>query len=199
MPTDTAAYNALLAKYPVSSTFHDRKRCAKHWLCLRHTTVRIAAMGTTSSIDPGDAPRDAVPVAQLLNIGDATESYYGLLPQDEASYVLWVNQKPSSTLAEWRIVGTLKSGQKVFGEASDLTYCHKPFGSPGMTDADFESDKVKELGKCNVSEGTTASSTRTSSLSFASIFEWVHHLEAVVLTYARTGGGWIECANGCCT
>ena len=30
MPTDTAAYNALLAKYPVSSTFHDRKRCAKH-------------------------------------------------------------------------------------------------------------------------------------------------------------------------
>lgn len=190
-PTDTAGYRARIAQFPASREVHSRSRNAKcpidGW-CGK-VTVNIGAMGTTSSIDPNNAPDSAVPVAHLVNVGKKTEKYYGLLPSDEAEYDLWVNKKPGSNKAEWRVVGIMKkTGTLVYGEVTDLALCHSYAVKPGASDADFAEYRD---GDCNVPRGS-ASSPIKSSLSFAAFLDWL-------LTYSSTGGGWIECPNGCCT
>ena len=197
-PTDTAAYRARVAQFPASRVVHHRSRNAKcpidGW-CGK-VIVDITALGTTSAVDPDNAPDSPVPVAHLVNTGKKTEKYYGLLPSESAEYDLWVNKKPGSTKAEWRVVGVMKkSGTLVYGEVTDLTLCHKYTVKPGASDADFAEYRY---GGCNVRLASTSSTVIKSSLSFAGFFSWIL-AHACLLSESRTSGGWIECPNGCCT
>lgn len=199
-PTDTTQYNALLAQYPLSGPAHVRKRCAKGLFCSK-IDVSIQARGTTSSISPENGPASPVPVAHLVNLDKSKiERYYKLLPGDGVDYNLWVNRKPASNHVEWRIVGRDKiTNEFVYGEATDLTYCHKYPLVEGATDADFADDVINRLGPCTEPPGTTHLSIKQSSLGLTQLFSWLHIVQEWVLTYSRTGGGWIECSNGCCT
>ena len=201
LPTDTTQYKALLAQYPLTGSPHTRKRCPTGLFCFSKIDVTIQARGTTSAVDPANAPASPVPVAHLVNLDKKKiEKYYGLLPGDVAEYDLWVNRKPASTLAEWRIVGVDKvTNQLSYGEPTDLTYCHKFQVQQGATDADFADDVVAMRGDCTERAGVTSAAIKQSSLGLTQIFHWVHQMQVWLLTYSRTGGGWIECPNGCCT
>lgn len=198
-PTDTSAYRERLAHYPLSGNSHTRQRKSKcvtyPWFCSK-IDVSIQARGNTLDIKPDTAPASAIPVAHLVNLDKKkTEGYYGLLPDDSAEYDLWVNQKPGSTLAEWRIVGKKKNGALVYGEVTNLSYCHlREAGTPATSDADFAEYK----DACNYDIDKASSTQSRMSLSWTIIGSVFQHLSAF-LTYSTTGGGWIDCSRGCCT
>ncbi len=201
LPMDTAQYNALLAQYPLDGTKYTRKRCAKWLFCLSKIDVSIQARGITSKINAADAPGSPVAVAHLVNLDDSkTEKYYGLLPGRLAEYDLWVTRKPGSARAEWRIVGVEKvTNQLLYGEPSDLIPCHIYTPQEGATDADFADYVVKVKGDCIKVPFQSSTAVKQSSLGLTQIFNLVHQMQLWFLTYTRTGGGWIECSNGCCT
>jgi hypothetical protein len=199
-PTDSAAYRDRLAQYPLSGNPHRRQRKSK---CLTYPflcstiDVTIEARGSTQAIEPYKAPASAVPVAHLVNLDTKKiEGYYGLLPGDSAEYDLWVNQKPASTHAEWRVVGKVKkTGKLVYGGVTDLNLCHpRDSTTPPASDADFAEYK----NPCNYDIETASSTPSRASLSWTIIGSVFQHLSFLV-TYATTGGGWIDCARGCCT
>jgi hypothetical protein len=198
-PTDTSAYSARLSHYTLTGAPHSRERkadsCFLFW-CSK-VEVTIQALGNTTDIDPPNAPVDPTPVAHLVNADShKTEKYYHLLPSAQAEYDLWVNRKPGGGV-EWRVIGKLKpSGTLVFGQPTDLQYCHhlrRP-GDPAVSDADFAEFKPP----CDVRLDVAAASIKSglSSSIFASVFA---HLASWVAEAARSGGGWIDCSRGCCT
>jgi hypothetical protein len=168
------------------------------YLCSK-IEVSVQPRGNTLDIEPYNVSASAVPVAHLVNLDKKkTEGYYGLLPGDSAEYDLWVNQKPGSTNAEWRIVGIKKgpSGGLIYGEVKDLNYCHIGHTTnPPVSDADFAEFK----DRCDYDIDKASSSTPTRmSLSWTIIGSMFHHLSSF-LTYSTQGGGWIDCSRGCCT
>jgi hypothetical protein len=166
------------------------------YLCSK-IDVTIEARGNTLTIDPYYAPISPVPVAHLVNLDKKKiEGYYGLLPGDSAEYDLWVNQKPASTHAEWRVVGRVKkTGKLVYGGVADLNVCHPPEqGTPVVSDADFAEYK----DPCNYDLDAASSTPSRMSLSWTIIGSVFQHLSAF-LTYSTNGGGWIDCSRGCCT
>jgi len=199
-PADTSAYRERLAQYPLSGNSHTRQRkskCVTFPLFCSKIDVSIQARGNTLDIKPDTAPASAVPVAHLVNLDKKkTEGYYGLLPGDSAEYDLWVNQKPASTRAEWRVVGMVKkTGKLVYGGVADLNLCHRRDSTtPPVSDADFAEYK----DPCNYDIDAASSTPSRATLSWAIIGLVFQHLSAF-LTYSTTGGGWIDCSRGCCT
>jgi hypothetical protein len=199
-PTDTAAYRDRLAQYPLSRNTHRQQRkskCVTYPYFCSKIYVTIEALGNTLAIEPSNVPASAVPVAHLVNLDKKKiEGYYGLLPGDSAEYDLWVSQKPRSTQGEWRIVGQVKkTGKLIYGAATDLNYCHLGHSTnPPVSDADFAEYKHS----CDYDIGRSSATPNRMSLSWTIIGSVVQHLFAF-LTYSTSGGGWIDCARGCCT
>lgn len=197
-PSDTAQYRARLAQYPLSGNPHKRQRRSEcFYLLCPKIDVSIEARGNTLKIEPYNVPAAAVPVAHLTNLDKKKiEGYYGLFPGDSVDYDLWVNQKPASTRGEWRVVGLNKnSGKLIYGEVTDLNYCHLGHSTkPPVSDADFAEYK----DSCNYDIGAASSTPSRMSLSWTIIGSVFQHLSAF-LTYSTNGGGWIDCARGCCT
>ena len=202
-PSDTAEYRARLAQYPLSGNPHKRQRRSEcFYLLCPKIDVSIQARGNTLDIEPYNVQASAVPVAHLINLDKKnTEGYYGLLPGDTVEYDLWVNQKPASTQGEWRVVGRVtKTGRLIYGEVTDLNYCHLGHSTiPPVSDADFAEYKHACDYEIDRASSTKASSTPSRmSLSWTIIGSVFQHLSAF-LTYSTNGGGWIDCARGCCT
>jgi hypothetical protein len=176
---------------------HDHDRTAEGcilWVCPKKTKVTIGALGDTYDINPESPPAQGRPVAHLVNIGDKVEKHYGLVPNSQSDYYLWVDAK-SSTQAQWTLLEVSHVTHMVTAaEPTDLNYCHK-YETKKTSDADFAEFKHP---KCDwkISEPTAkVSQASMIPAAFMAVFENALALLAV----ASTGGGWIACSNGCCT
>ena len=199
VPTDTAAYDRLVAQWRISGTVHHGQRKIKSWKFWERIDVTIAARGNTYEIDPHNPSTTPIPVAHLVNLDKKeVEKYYGLLPGDQAEYDLWVNKKTDKT-SEWRIVERSKTANSVLaGEVVDFDYCHvyKP-GGPKVSDADFAADR--SAGKCTYRRPPAPTASKASILSTGIFGSLVAHVSSFLAELSTTDGGWIYCANGCCT
>jgi hypothetical protein len=167
-------------------------------LCTK-VDVMIEAVGITSEIDPNNAPVDGRPVAHMINLDDKkTEKYYGLRPQAQADYYLWVDRKPGTTRARWTLLEVSHTANMVLaGEPTDLNYCHKYTVNPAnASDADFANERSE--GPCNVLLPPTAAMTRMS-LWPDPLMMVIERAVAALKDFAKLEGGWIYCSNGCCT
>lgn len=196
VPSDTAAYKQLIARYPASGNPHTRQRNRECFLnlCSDKIDASIEALGNTLAIDPTNGPATAVPVAHLINLsGDKTERYYKLKPRGQAEYDLWVSKRQKSDSAQWTLVErSLTSNTILASKASPLDYCHaRKVGAAPVSDADFAGVK----GACDAPLPTVTKASLGSALSLSSLLG-----NLLLLTdRSRTDGGWIECNNGCCT
>jgi hypothetical protein len=176
---------------------HERERTADGCflgLCLRKTTVRIVALGDTYEIDPENPPTVGRPVALLVNLGKKTEKYYGLLPQSQADYYLWVDAK-SSKKAQWTLLELSHTTHTVIAAMpTDLNYCVK-YDSKTLSDADFAEFKHK---KCDWPIPEPSAKVSQASMIPAALIAVFQNAFAF-LAVASAGGGWISCSNGCCT
>lgn len=201
VPGDVTAYDQLVGKYALATKHHDRQRKWKCFLdlCWSTITVRIQARGDTRAIDPHDAPKTAVPVAHMINQDtDKTERYYKLRPKGQSEYDLWVYYDTVSKHAVWTLVERPLSGRSVIaGKPTDFDYCHSPRDYVAdSSDADF----AQEKGECNYKPAAASSTVSKASLITTSLFgSLIAHLSSVLYESSRTGGGWIDCNNGCCT
>ena len=201
VPSDTTSYREQVALYPASGPVHNRKRKGKCFLC--SVAVNINARGNTLAIDPITGPATPVAVAHLVNTDKHNrEKYYGLLPEDSAEYDLWVGQKGGgSTKTVWWLVETSHVSNSVTaGIPTDLNYCHSPRGpnDPTTPDADFA--QYQNHGRCDYDITQTASKVSMASLFPSPILSsFIAHVAAILAEYAKSGGGWIDCNNGCCT
>jgi hypothetical protein len=195
-PTE-ADFLAQIAPYKPVGTGHPHDRpadgCFLGW-CPKKTTVNIVALGDTYEIDPEAPPTVGRPVAHLANLGDKVEKYYGLLPQSQADYYLWVDAK-SATRAQWTLLELSHVTHTVTAaKPTDLNYCHK-YDTKKVSDADFAEFKHKT---CDWQIPDAAAKVSQASL-IPTAFSAVLHNVLAFLSAASTGGGWIACSNGCCT
>ena len=191
-----ADFRAQIAQYrPIKPYERDRK--AKCSSCSK-IRVHIEALGNTSDIDPKNPPTTGRPVAHLFNMDKKEiEKYYGLLPQDQAEYYLWVDAK-SATQAQWTLLQLSHITDSVYAALpTDLNYCHK-YATPYPPEADFA--EYRKEGDCNVPIPEASPKVSQASLLSTSGFVAVlHRVLALLTVYAPNGGGWISCSNGCCT
>ncbi|HVS59936.1 MAG TPA: hypothetical protein VHE82_04480 [Gemmatimonadaceae bacterium] len=176
---------------------HERDRTAKSFFPSK-TKVLIEALGNTYDINPNSPPNTGRPVAHLVNRGEKTEKHYGLLPQAEAEYYLWVDAK-SATQAQWTLLELSHATDSVYaGLPQDLNYCHKYMGGKPVSDADFA--EYRKDGACDVPITEPSPKVSQASLIPTSAFvALLEHAFAFLAAYAKTDGGWIYCYNGCCT
>ena len=179
---------------------HTRKRKAVCTLCA-NIDVSIQAMGITSEVNPLNFQGSPRGVAYLKNLSsDKTEAYYTLEAGQEG--ILWVTREPSGR-ARWTILRKSRTANAVIaGRTTDLNYCHLYIGQPaGATDADFADDHEKENGegKCDVPIPSIYHPMNTASMLQFPGVAMVIDYGMSLLGAARSDGGWIECANGCCT
>jgi hypothetical protein len=159
-------------------------------------------MGITSEVNPLNFQSNPRAVAHLKNLSsDKTEAYYSLEPGQEG--ILWVNRSASGQ-ATWTMLRMSRTSNAVVaGRSTDLNYCHLYIRQPsGATDADFATDheKANGEGKCDVPIPTIHTGMQTASmLQFPGVAVVLDYGMALLAGYARSGGGWIDCANGCCT
>lgn len=198
---DTGQYRQQLAQYPMSRNSHTRNRKAKCFLNLcSGIDVRIQAIGNTLDIDPENGPASPVPVAHLVNLDSTkTEKFYGLLPGNQAEYDLWVGRRTTSNKAQWWLVQrSLTANSVTAAQPRELDYCHiRGPSDPKSSDADFAEYRY-ERG-CDHPVKAAAAKVSQASLFPTPIFAFLAHLGAILATAYRTEGGWIDCANGCCT
>ena len=89
-----------------------------------------------------------VPLRHLVNLGNKTEKYYGLLPQAEADYYLWVDAR-TQTQAQWTLLQLSHVTHTVTAALpTDLNYCHQAKYVVTAPDADFAKNRPE--GRCNV-------------------------------------------------
>ncbi|HMJ62450.1 MAG TPA: hypothetical protein VK493_11835 [Bryobacteraceae bacterium] len=201
IPSDTGQYRQLIARDEMGKVSHRRERKAKCLLCSK-IVVTIQAVGNTLAIDPENGPVAPVRVAHLVNTDkNKIEKYYGLLPQDSAEYDLWVSRKKDTVKAQWTLVQVSITANSVLAaKARDLNYCHlrKP-GDPKDSDADF-AEYTYGGKKCDYPIPEPAQKVSRASLFPTPVFaSFLTHLAAILVQYAESGGGWIDCNNGCCT
>ena len=188
-----------IQSFKPNNNSHDRDRTAKgncflFW-CPK-TKVRIVALGDTYDINPKNPPTDGRPVAHLANLGKKVEKYYGLLPQDQADYYLWVDAK-SSSQAQWTLLELSHVTNTVTAALpSDLNYCHLYKERVTVSDADFAQDRPE--GPCNVPLPDPSPKVSKASLMPTAFIAVLKNAVAFLLL-ATGGGGWISCSNGCCT
>ena len=202
--SDTLDFQHKIAAFTASPAPHDRQRKAKCFLSLcSRIDVRIEAMGTTSQIDPYNAPPHGLPVAHLHNYDkERTERFFGLLPGAQAEYYLWVDRKPGgSNQARWTLLQVSHTSNSVTAAVpADLNLCHlrKPGVKP-TSDADFIEDRYHDE-PCDAPLPAAVPKVSQSSLFPAPVFAAVlAHVVNFLQSEFQTGGGWIDCNNGCCT
>jgi hypothetical protein len=201
IPADTGQYRQLIARDEMSKNPHPRERKAKCFLCSK-IIVTIEAVGNTLAIDPENGPVAPVRVAHLVNTDKKKiEKYYGLLPKDSAEYDLWVSRKRDTIKAQWTLVQVSITANSVLAaKPMDLNYCHlrKP-GDPKASDADF-AEYTYDGKKCDYPIPESGPKASRASLFPTPVFaSFLTHLAAILVQYAVSGGGWIDCNNGCCT
>lgn len=200
--SDTGKYRQQVAQFPMNTNSHTRARKAKCFLSLcSGVDVSIEALGNTLAIDPENGPETAVPVAHLVNLDKKkTEKFYGLLPGDQAEYDLWVDRRAGSKKAQWTLVQrSLTTGSVTAAKPRDLSYCHlRGPNDPKVSDADFAENQ--NHGACDFPIPEAAQKVSRASLFSTPIFGafLAQVSKALSLAY-RMHGGWIDCANGCCT
>jgi hypothetical protein len=191
-----ADFRAQIGPYTAANP-HDRDRKAKCLFCSK-INVHIEALGNTPDIKPYSPPAIGRPVAHLVNTDKKKiEKYYGLLPQDQAEYYLWVDAK-SKTQAQWTLLQLSHITDSVYaGLPAALNYCHKD-SVTYAPDADFA--EYRKDGACNVPIPAASPSVSQASLMSTSAFVALLQRALALLTaLAPNGGGWISCSNGCCT
>ncbi|MFL5477862.1 MAG: hypothetical protein ACJ79X_02480 [Gemmatimonadaceae bacterium] len=197
IPSDPVKYRQVLDVYPLSGSPHTRKRKKECLLCHDTIEVTIQARGNTLAIDPKHAPQNvAVPVAHLFHdsAGDK-EAYYHMGSQKDGDYDLWVYFSSDKGKARWSLVEMSPSKKLRVVKTDDFNYCDTTYAAR-VSDADFADQKHN---KCSYDVDAAASGT-TSSLSATVFFHAVvARLTTLFAVNPRTGGGWIDCNNGCCT
>ena len=175
---------------------HERDRTAKSFFPSK-TKVLIEALGNTYDIKPNNPPATGRPVAHLVNLGKKTEKYYGLLPQAEAEYYLWVDSK-SPSQARWTLLELSHVTDSVYAALpADLNYCHKYTSGTPVSDADFA--EARKAGACDVPIKEANPKVSQASLMPTSAFvALLEHAFAFLQVSVATEGGWIYCYNGCC-
>lgn len=185
-----------IANFAPGDSLHERERKANGCFLIfcPKTRVQIVPLGDTHTIDPYKPPSSGRVVAQLVNLGNKTEKYYGLLPQAEADYYLWVDAK-KATQAQWTLLQLSHRTHTVTAALpAELHYCHKYDYTVTKSNADFAKNRPE--GKCDWPIPETKISrasllpTRLNAL-LENVFAF--------LAFAAEGGGWISCSNGCCT
>ena len=181
---------------------HTRGRDADCFLGLcKDVQVRIEALGNTLLIDPDNPPSSGVPVARLVNNDTKKkELYYGLRPESEAEYYLWVDSDLVTKKARWTLLEVpWQAGNVLAAKPRSLKLCHKRGPNEAKaSEADFAENK--HSGKCDKTVASATSAIHTASLlsvrPFTAMIDYV-----IVTTYMGYGmqGGWIDCSNGCCT
>jgi hypothetical protein len=184
--------------YKPTNNPHERQRkaegCFLGW-CPK-TVVRIVGLGNTYDINPKSPPTAGRPVAHLANLGKKVEKYYGLLPQGQADYYLWVDAK-SSTQAQWTLLQLSHSTHTITAALpTDLNYCHLYKERVTVSEADFAQDRPQ--GPCNVEFPDPVAKVSQASIIPTALVAVFQNLLAF-LAFAPDGGGWIYCSNGCCT
>jgi hypothetical protein len=198
VPSDTTKYEAAVAAYAINGPDNTRERKVDCWYFFCDTLhVNIRARGDTRAIDPNNPPDNAVPVAHMVNLSDhKRERWYGLLPHDSAWYDLWVYKDPDTHKAVWALVQMSHTADAVIAaKATRFAQCVK--GGPYLVaEADFAKFKHKD---CTTPLDAEAAKP-TASLAITGLLgSFVNHLQAWLFDNSRLGGGWIDCANGCCT
>ncbi len=108
-----ADFRQQIASYTPTGNSHRRGRRAKCVFCW-NVQVEIEGLGNTSDIDPSKAPKIGRPVAHLVNLDkEKTEKHYGLLPETQAEYYLWVDSTPDSK-ARWTLLELSKVTDSVY-------------------------------------------------------------------------------------
>jgi hypothetical protein len=200
--SDTGKYRQQVAQFPMNRNSHTRHRKAKCFLGLcSGVDVSIEALGNTLAIDPENGPETAVAVAHLVNLDKKkTEKFYGLLPGDQAEYDLWVDRRAGSTKAQWTLVQrSLTNGSVTAAKPRDLNYCHlRGPNDTAVSDADFADNQSH--GKCDFRISESAQKVSRASLFSAPVFSaFLAQISAALAQFSEIQGGWIDCANGCCT
>jgi hypothetical protein len=197
VPHDTINYERAVAQYPIGGpdNTRDRKRDCWYYFC-GNIPVNIRARGDHSAVDPLNPPTTAVPVAHIVNTDKhEREKWYTLLPSDSAWYDLWVYKDPKTQKAVWALVEMSHTADAVTAaKPTRFALCNKD-GTYTKPEADFASYKHKECA-----EKLDAESERpTASLSISGLLtSFISQFQALSAA-SRTGGGWIDCPNGCCT
>lgn len=200
--SDTGRYKEQIALLPRGKNSHTRHRKASCFLSLcSGVDVTIEALGNTLAIDPNNGPDPAVAVAHLVNLDKKKkEKFYGLLPGNEAEYDLWVGRRTGSNKAQWTLVErSLTSNSVTAAKPRNLDYCHlRGPKDPAVSDADFAANQP--YGECNYPIPDSAQNVSQASLFPTPVFKalLVHMVTFLAQAY-RMNGGWIDCANGCCT
>lgn len=182
---------------------HTRGRDAKCFLGLcKDVQVTIHAVGNTLLIDPDNPPASGVPVARLVNLHtEKKELYYGLKPQSEAEYYLWVDANPKKK-TQWTLLEVPFKGDRVLAaKPKDLKLCHRWTAEEqksAKSEADFAENKHD--GNCDYKVAAATLGVHTAStLSVRPVIALIHHVTAIAYLGWGMQGGWIGCSNGCCT
>jgi len=199
IPSDPARYLGTLNRYPLTSTPHNSDRRKECLWCDDVIKVTIQARGNTLDIDPKNPPKVAVPVAHLYHLSDGKkDAYYHMSSQKQADYDLWVYYSSKEKKAVWTLVEMSKQGNKLKAmRTDDFDYCEiaKDTTKARTTDADFADQKHPA---CSYDPGAPLSGSSSSLSATALLHAFVARLTALTVN-PRTGGGWIDCNNGCCT
>jgi hypothetical protein len=192
-----ADFRQQIASYKLTGNSHRRDRKAKCFFCWK-VEVEIEGLGNTYDIDPSKAPKIGRPVAHLINLDKKkTEKHYGLLPETQAEYYLWVDSTADSK-ARWTLLELSKVTDSVYAALpKNLNYCHK-YKSAGPSEADFA--EYRKEGACDVPIPEPSPKVSQASLVSSSVvIALLKHAFAFLQAFALTDGGWISCSNGCCT
>ena len=179
-------------------TPYTRTRDADCFLC-RDIQVTIEAIGDTHLIDVNNAPSPGVAVARLVNLHDSKkEKYYGLKPNAEAEYFLWVDRIQNTTKAQWTLLEVpIKDGPVLAAKPTPLDECHKRVaGQTAKPDADF----AEYRPACNRAIASRIQGVNTASMLLIDrLAALIDQAAQAVGSDAPDQGGWIECGYGCCT
>ena len=166
-------------------------------------TVRISTIRNTRTVDPNSPPIPGRPFAHITNLDPAhVEAYYGLKPESQADYYLWIGPRPDhpdSTLITMIEVPKVRSGLVRAGRQKKMQLCHAGHAGP-IKGVDF----IEYQHPMGCDYPLASGDRKVGEASLLSVTGFLRFLGRSAANLGLTPptllrDAWIDCNSGCCT
>jgi hypothetical protein len=180
---------------------HKAKRNTTGCICTSgHCYVDVTVEVRNATNDAGvnkPAPADRQ-IAVIRNNGNCTEKKYGLLPFNQAEYLLFLKGGAPNTPARWELTEVLANGRSRSKWTGVIQLC-AAYSPPETSDVNFYTCTFTDKSP---NKRPHPAASNVNRLSIFSPFDGLLRLfrkDDDHLAQELDSPIWIACANGCCT